>query len=131
MKDEPAKALEEAKIWLKTAEMALKEANHNKASIPVACAEAIHSIIRANDALTLHFLGKKSTRHDDAPYLFLELIKQGKLERKDDAHVEFLMQAMRSKSGADYGKEEFTLKQAEYFVSKANEYLDFVERKIK
>ncbi|RLG20350.1 hypothetical protein DRN67_00150 [Candidatus Micrarchaeota archaeon] len=73
--DTPKKALDEAKEWLATAELALV---HCRKSGPaaVACAEAIHAIIRANDALTMRLLNRKATRHDDMPFLFLELIRQ-------------------------------------------------------
>ena len=128
MKDSAERALSEAKTWLRSAEMTLQEAEENDASVAVACAEAIHSIIRANDALALHFLKKKGTRHDDAPFLFLEIVRQGKIEKDDEKYADLLVEAMRSKSGADYGKEEFNLKQAEYFTKKAKEFIEMVEK---
>jgi hypothetical protein len=45
----------------------------------VIVAQCIHSIIRANDALTLKFLKKRAFKHIEAPELFLELIKQHKI----------------------------------------------------
>lgn len=42
-------------------------------------AQCIHSVIRANDALSMNFLGRRAIRHDIAPRLFLELIEENKI----------------------------------------------------
>jgi len=48
----------------------------------VVIAQSIHSIIRANDALTTKFLKKRAVRHDEAPLLFLELVRLNKIPAK-------------------------------------------------
>ncbi|MDO8339297.1 MAG: hypothetical protein Q7T16_01425 [Candidatus Burarchaeum sp.] len=128
--DTAEKALSEAREWLSTAELAL---SHCKTGAPasVACAEAIHAIIRANDALTIHFLNRKATRHDDMPFLFLDLLRQGKLEKTHEHFHSLLSRALHAKSGADYGRQMFTLQDADYFVKGAREFLDVVAGCIK
>ena len=56
MGDTPERALAEAEVWLEGARKTLKHSEEGSAN--VCCAQAIHGIIRANDALALKFLGK-------------------------------------------------------------------------
>lgn len=122
--DDAEKAIAEAESWLDGAK-AISGKDRN-----VGCAMAIHSIIRANDALCLRFLGRKATRHDDAHILFGKLIGQGKIPESEKWFQTVVSRAMHEKSGADYGKTDFTrqhsenmLKEAEGFLKMARKYL--------
>ena len=126
-KELPEDALADARVWLKSASTALAEAGRTERAEVVACAEAIHSIIRANDALTMALSGIKGTRHDDAPAVFKRLVREGKLEEKDIRFATLLFKAMGAKSGADYGRADITKKDATYFVSGAEEFIKMVE----
>ena len=64
--DTPERAFHEAESWLVSAKSRLVEAEEDDAGANVCCAQAIHAIIRDKDALALKFLGRKTTRHDDA-----------------------------------------------------------------
>ena len=73
MTDSPEKALKEAEAWLVSAKHMLVEAHSDEGLSGVCCAEAIHSIIRANDALMLKFYKVKPTRHDDVPFGYCQI----------------------------------------------------------
>jgi hypothetical protein len=62
--------LKEAEFWLQSAKELLDSKNPDREKYTVVVAQAIHSIIRANDAMTLKFLGERAFRHDDAPLFF-------------------------------------------------------------
>jgi uncharacterized protein (UPF0332 family) len=117
--DNPEKAAGEAQSWLEGAARALEGGDSN-----VACAMAIHSIIRANDALCLKFLGRKATRHDDAHIMFNRILSQGKLPAREKGHAFAVARAMQNKSGADYGKTEFSKEQARNTLIDAEKFLE-------
>lgn len=73
MTDTAERALRGAESWLSSARQRLIEAENDDASATVCCSLAIHAIIRANDALSLKFLGYRATRHDDAAAVFSKL----------------------------------------------------------
>ena len=116
MTDTPERALHEAEGWLLSAKHGLADASEDEARTNVCCAQSIHAIIRANDALSLRFLGHKSTRHDDAAVVFAKIIKQGKLPEKAEEFKELIADATRDKSGADYGKKSFSYEDAERYM---------------
>jgi hypothetical protein len=66
---------EEAKIWMQGAEY-VSNLGSGREKYSVAVSMAIHSILKANDALTLKFLGMIARRHDDARRLYEDLIKR-------------------------------------------------------
>ena len=120
--DNPEKAIGEAGSWLEGANQALEAGDSN-----VACAMAIHSIIRANDALCLRFLGRKATRHDDAHIMFNRILNQGKLPAGEREHAFAVARAMQNKSGADYGKIDFSREQAKNTVVDAGKFLEMAK----
>lgn len=124
MMDTPEKAAAEAEAWLEGARKTLGRGGDGSAN--VCCAQAIHGIIRANDALSLKFLGRKSTRHDDLPFLFRKLLKQNKIKSEERKFEPVLAKAMVSKSSADYGKAEFSRGDAEFFVQEAGDFIGMV-----
>ncbi|PIO06302.1 hypothetical protein COT29_01660 [Candidatus Micrarchaeota archaeon CG08_land_8_20_14_0_20_59_11] len=120
--------MKEAEAWLVSAKHTLVEAQDDEALSGVCCAQAIHGIIRANDALTLKFFGTKATRHDDVPLTFAKLAREGKIEKSDEAFKNVLSNAVRDKSGADYGKRTFTNEEARRYVEKAEEFIGIARK---
>ncbi|MFA5246925.1 MAG: hypothetical protein WC408_03485 [Candidatus Micrarchaeia archaeon] len=116
MTDTPKRACSEAESWLNSAKHSLEKAKQIEADASVCCAEAIHAVIRANDALALEFLGHKPTRHDDAAIVFAKLVREGKLPDKTEHFRNLVAKSMRDKSGADYGKSSFSYEDAQEYV---------------
>ena len=122
MTDSSERAFAEALEWLESSKATLLRSEHDSAAVTVACAQAIHCMIRANDGLCLKFLGRKATRHDDAPALFRLLVKNGLLRKEDESLSSVLVNAVSKKSGADYGKASFSLKDAKKLVADAEQF---------
>ncbi len=123
MTDTPERAFREAESWLVSAKHSLIEASEDDAVINVCCAQAIHAIIRANDALCLKFLTYKSTRHDDAAIIFGKLLREGKLPSEAAQFRDLISDAMRDKSGADYGKSTFSYYGAKRYVEGTESFI--------
>ena len=128
MNDSSEMAIKEADSWLVSAKDRLIQAQEDEDLSNVCCALAIHALIRASDALTLHFLGIKPTKHDDVSHIFRNLIQKGKLEADDGRFISLLEKAMLDKSGADYGKKRFTYEEASEYVQKAEEFVSAAKR---
>ena len=109
----------------------MAEAGGDYASANVCCAQAIHAIIRANDALAMKFLGHKPTRHDDAAIVFAKLIREGKLPEKAAMFKNLVADAMKDKSGADYGKRSFSHEDAEKYAERAEHFIVMVKDVLK
>ncbi len=131
MTDNAQKALRESEAWLVSAKHTLVEAHSDEPLAAVACAQAIHGIIRANDALMLHFFKVKPTRHDDAPMGFTKLIRENKLLKGDEHHKDLVSKAMRDKSGADYGKQTFSYEDGRWYVEKTEEFIAAVAKYVR
>jgi len=127
MSDTFDRAFAEAEGWFASAKYSLIEAEDEDARANVCCAQAIHAIIRANDALSLKFLGYKPTRHDDAAVVFAKLAKEGKFSDGATHFRDLVADAMRDKSGADYGKSSFSFERAQEYVEKTEEFLAMVK----
>ena len=128
--DTPERAIKEAEEWLISAKDKLIIAEDEEEAANVCCALAIHAIIRANDALTLKFLNIKTTRHDDAPLLFVKMIKGKHISDVDIRFKELLARVVRDKSGADYGKKTFSYEEAKDYIEKAEEFVSTMKRYI-
>jgi uncharacterized protein (UPF0332 family) len=96
----------------------------------VAVAQAIHGLIKANDALTMRFLRRHSTRHEDAALLFRDIILQHKIDQKHAPLRKLLTESTSRKSEFDYGgaetgrnEAERWLRDVEKFVKTAREIL--------
>lgn len=105
----------------------MAEAEDDRAVTNVCCAEAIHALIRANDALSLKFLGHKPTRHDDAAITFAKLSREGKLPAGAARFKDLISNAMRDKSGADYGKSSFAYEDALEYVEQTEGFIAMVK----
>lgn len=125
------KELKEAEFGLESAKALLDFESQGTEKYTVVIAQSIHSIIKANDALTLKFLNKRAIRHDDAPQLFLELVRLNKIPAKfADLRTTVLMPAIQTKSKVDYkglwsskADAEKWVRNAEKFLSSAKECL--------
>ncbi len=126
MTDNPERALKEAESWLVSAKHSSVNAGEDDASANVCCSQAIHAVIRANDALSLKFLGHKPTRHDDAAIVFAKLVREGKLPKNSEDFKDLIANAMRDKSGADYGKQSFSQEDAQEYVELAEQFIAMV-----
>lgn len=118
------KELKEAEVWLESAKKALNSDIAERERYTVAVAQTIHSIIRANDALTLKFLGKQGMRHDDAPRLFLELVRLNKIPSKFADLRIIIISAVQVKSKADYKGIEVSKSEAEKWIRNAEKYVN-------
>jgi|SRR3989338_1396748 len=127
MNDTYERALQEAESWLVSAKHGLAEAEDDYASANVCCAQAIHAVIRANDALSMKFLSHKPTRHDDAAIVFAKLVREGKLPDKAAEFKNLVADAMKDKSGADYGKSSFSYEDAEKYVERTEQFIATVK----
>ncbi len=127
MSDTPERALHEAESWLVSAKHSLIEAGEDEASANVCCAQAIHAIIRANDALSLKSFGHKATRHDDAAAMYAQLAREKKLPEGAERFRNLVSGAMRDKSGADYGKRSFSLENAKSYVEQTEQFIAMVK----
>jgi len=131
MTDTPERAFHESEGWFDSARHGLIEAEGEESRANVCCAQAIHAIIRANDALSLKFLGYKSTRHDDAAIVFMKIVRAGKLPEDTEHFRDLIAQAMRDKSGADYGKSTFSYEDAQKYVELSAEFIAMVKDVLK
>lgn len=103
--------LEEAESWLEAAKFTLENTARGSERFTTAVAQAIHALIRANDALTVRFLRKRSSRHEDAAALFGDLVRQNKIPAPFASQRKLLVRASAEKSKYDYkgvavGKDE-------------------------
>jgi uncharacterized protein (UPF0332 family) len=118
--------IREAKAWLAGAKH-LVDSEGSRERFTVAVAMSIHSIIRANDALTMRFLKQRSTRHEDAPRLFREIVKQNKIDPKYVGLRKVLESAIPQKSLYDYRGEEIGKKKAVKWVKEAEKFISTVQ----
>ncbi len=73
----------------------------------------IHSLIKANDAITWRFLRQTARRHDDARRLFEEMVRKGLIGQEKASFGETLQVALSQKSAVEYraryvSKRDFT-----------------------
>ena len=118
--------IEEAEAWLRSAEYLLGYEELGRARFTVAVGEAIHSMMRANDALTLKFLQRRSTRHEDAPRLFKDLLTQHKIPAKYAGFRDALGDAVADKSDFDYKARVASKDEAERRIRTARQFLTAV-----
>lgn len=116
--------IKEAEFWLKSAKDLFDSPILHREKYTVVVAQTIHSIIKANDALTLKFLRKRAMRHDDAPKLFLDLIKFNKIPSKfADLRKSIIIPAVKTKSRADYKGIEVSKTEAERWIRMGEKFL--------
>ncbi len=120
--------IKEAEFWLKSANDLFDSPIPHAEKYTVVTSQVIHSIIKANDALTIKFLRKRAIRHDDAPQLFLDLIKFNKIPSKfADLRKSIIIPAINTKSRADYKGIEVSRTEAERWVRMGEKFLKCVK----
>ena len=124
------KDLEEANAWQSGARKTFEDDSLGRERFTVAVAMAIHASIKANDALTMKFLNRRSTRHDDAALLFGDLVRQRKIQGKYAGYRDLLKRGAAQKSNFDYkgegvGKDQAVrwLRDVERFIAAVAEIL--------
>ena len=104
----------------------LVETRNGRGRFTVAVAMSIHAMIRANDALTMTFLKRRSTRHEDAGMLFGELIRQKKIDPKYANLRRVLATSISEKSEYDYKGAEVGRNEAVQWVRETERFISAV-----
>ena len=117
------KEFEEAESWLAAAKALLDSRDRGRERFTVVAALCIHSMIKANDALTLRFLGRRSTRHEDASKLFGDLVRSNKVAPPHTKLRALLSEAVSEKSEYDYKGREVSRTSAVRWVRDAERFL--------
>ncbi|MEA1905008.1 MAG: hypothetical protein U9M97_03910 [Candidatus Hadarchaeota archaeon] len=120
--------LEQAKIWLSAAKYVFGLEVGTRNRYTVASALAVHAVIKANDSLTTRFLGRVARRHEEAPALFIELVRRNYLSSEEARHRDTLAEAIREKSAADYHAEFFSKRDAEGLIRKVEKFIEMAEK---
>ena len=92
----------------------------------VAVAMVVHSIIKANDALTYKYLQQVARRHDEAPKLFEEAIKQHGLDSKA-SYKHIIYEAISNKAKAEYRGTFFSKNNFESMKRNAEKFIKMTE----
>lgn len=79
------------------------------------------------EALTSRYLGRRSTRHEEASRLFGELLKQNKIPAKYAGLRNVLMRAVSEKSEYDYKGTEVGSRVAKRWTREARSFIDAVK----
>ncbi len=123
--------LEEAETWLATAKLGFDLEGASRARYTVVVAQCIHALIKGNDALSMRYLGRRSTRHEDAALLFGELVRQRKIPAAYAGLRALLLRAVSEKSEYDYkgapvGRDTAArwLRETERFLAAVRKILD-------
>ncbi|MBI4440341.1 HEPN domain-containing protein [Candidatus Woesearchaeota archaeon] len=117
---------EQAKFWLEGAKHIAGMGSENKDKYVVAVAMAIHSIIKANDALTFKFLNVTARRHDDARRLFEDLLKRNFVKAQYSDYKHIIQDAINSKAKADYRGAFFSKSDFENIKRNAEKFIKMV-----
>ncbi|MBU4246311.1 MAG: hypothetical protein ABIF85_02180 [Nanoarchaeota archaeon] len=120
--------IKESEFWLEGAKKVSNSGESEKEKYTVAVAMTIHSIIKANDALTVKFMNKRAVRHDEAPELFRQLVQFNKIPAKfSDLRLSVLAPAIQIKSKADYKGFEASKSDTERWIRSADKFLNAVK----
>ena len=118
---------EQAKLWLEGANYIANLSLEGKDKYAVAVSMAIHSIIKANDALTFKFMNITAKRHDDARKLFEDLIKKNFVKAEYANYRNIIQDAITNKAKADYRGSFFSKNDFEDMKRKAEKFLKMAE----
>lgn len=114
---------EQAKLWLEGAKYIANYSSETKDKYIVAVAMAIHSIIKANDALTFKFMNITARRHDDARRLFEDLIKKNFVKASYTNYKQIIQDAINNKARAEYRGAFFSKNDFEEMKRKAEKFI--------
>lgn len=118
---------EQAKLWLEGAKYTATLSLEGKDKYAVAVSMAIHSIIKANDALTFKFMNITAKRHDDARRLFEDLIKKNFVKAEYANYKNIIQDAIANKAKAEYRGAFFSKNDFEDMKKKAEKFLKMAE----
>ena len=120
--DEAIKYLSKAEEFLRAARKAIADGDHHAASL-----NAVHAAISANDAVTGHFGGTRSSSedHKDAANLLMEIAPKGAEEWRKQATC--LGRIIAEKSPAAYGVDVITPKDADLLLKKAERFVSWAK----
>lgn len=118
---------EQAKLWLEGAKYIANFSSEDKSKYAVAVAMAIHSVIKANDALTFKFMNITAKRHDDARRLFEDLIKKNFVKAEYANYKNIIQDAITNKAKAEYRGAFFSKNDFEDMKKKAEKFLKMAE----
>lgn len=121
------KALKEAEYWFRASENTLESAESEEA-YTVCIAQAIHSIIKANDALAIKYLGETAKRHDDAPELFQKLIVRDKIPPEEASYRDIIMKAVHEKTKFNYKGAYASKRDAQKWINDAEKFLNLAKK---
>ncbi|HLC80289.1 MAG TPA: HEPN domain-containing protein [Candidatus Nanoarchaeia archaeon] len=116
----------QAQFWLKAAKNTLEDSSNSNEKYAVGVAQAIHAIIKANDALTFKYLNQVAQRHDEARKLFEELIKRNFIKSEYSSYKEIIQEAITQKARAEYRAVYFSKNDAENIIRRAEKFLKMV-----
>ena len=119
--------LDEAEAWRAAARGTIAGDTGGRARYTTAVAMTIHAMIRANDALTVRYLGRRSTRHEDAGRMFGELLRRNKIPAEYAGLRNVLMRAVSEKSEYDSKGTEVGSRVAKRWVREARRFIDAVK----
>lgn len=122
--------VKEALQWLESAKHLMESPESDREKYTVVVAQCIHSIIRANDALSIRFLKKRAMKHDDAIRLFLELIEANKIPSNYSHLRKTLKESIQLKSRVDYKGMEISKGEAERWINRAEKFLTAVKKSL-
>ncbi|MBI2541365.1 hypothetical protein HYV80_01520 [Candidatus Woesearchaeota archaeon] len=117
---------EEAKIWLQGAEY-ISNLGSGREKYAVAVSMAIHSILKANDSLTMKFMGITARRHDDARRLFEDLVKKNFVKARYADYKQIIQDAINNKAKAEYRGGFFSKSDFESMKREAEKFLKMAE----
>jgi uncharacterized protein (UPF0332 family) len=93
----------------------------------IVVAQSIHALIRANDALTVKLLSRRSTRHDDAAKLFGDLVTHNKIDPEYAGFRKLIIKAVSEKSKYDYKGAEVSAKVAARWLRDTERFIGAVK----
>lgn len=118
------KELKESEFWLDGAKNLLNSEAKDPEKYTVIVAQSVHSIIRANDALTMRLLNKRAVKHDEVSELFLDMIRRQKIPAKfSDLRMAVVVPAIQIKSKVDYKGVYSSKSDAEHWIRSAEKFL--------
>jgi len=124
--------IRESEFWLESAKNLFNSPLKDPEKYTVVVAQSIHSIIKANDSLTIKFLGKRAIKHQEAIELFLQLVRENKIPSKfSDLRKVILEPAIQTKSKADYKGLRASKNDAERWIRLAERFLSSAKESLK
>jgi len=117
----------QALVWLKCAEYA-SDLDEDTNKYNVAVAMSVHSIIKANDALTFKFMNITARKHDDAKRLFQDMIKRKFIHEKYSSYKDIIQDAIYGKAKAEYLCSYFSKRDYEEMHRKADKFVEMAKQ---